>query len=462
MDSSQYQVLEISDSESVIDATGLHDQTREYRSPDEDGDLVLDLTADEYNFINDIEDDEDDSHLIRLDNNKSNAPGSSIDNSISLDDDTYAFFVEAGLEDPDELTMLGINIDEIRAQKSLAERVEMEKRNSELAAQLQCEMEMQQISPWQPNVSAAASSSTPTNSIFSQQFIAPQHIKNEASFMSQSSIKREINAIDNDQQRDMKRPKVEPTIADTNKGKTPIEVVDDNKKGKTPIELIDDDDCIDLTNENDGSFYTPYAVNFEEYESDGEIDNIYDYLSPVPWNRERLPKISKPFPNRHAGDGSGGGGWNNTPDFRLNHDIPPPDPIFWFQQARERMQQAFASQANHMPQPNRTLPTNPMSNPQQSHMDAIANLDLRSNLAYPSARPQVLSQAETEKELRDLLEHVMYDEPPPPEDRTGTPEGLSITLLEHQKIGLQWMCKMESSNNKGGVLADDMGLGKVN
>lgn len=459
MDSPQHQVLEISDSESIIDATRSNQPETDYHDLD-DGGLVLDLTADEYNFINDIKD-EDVRDIIQLDNNKSNAPGSSLHNSISLDDDTYAFLVEAGLEDPEELIMLGINIDEIRAQKKLVERVEMEnKTDFEVASRLQREMEMeQQTNPSQANNSSVnvASSSGLTHSTASDQ----QPL--EESFMSQSSMKREINAIDSEQQGNVKRTKVEPV---GNKGKMPIEVDDDFCKGKAPIELIDDEDCIDLTDENDGSFYTPYSVDPCGQDSDDEVNSIdggiYDYLSQVPWNQQQLRR--KPIKLPIYGSGSGDGpGWDN-PDFRLNHGIPPPDASFLYRQAMQRMQQARAA-ANNGFQPNRTIPTigMPQSNPalQQSHMDDIANLNLRRHLPRSNTRASALSQAETEKELRELLEHVAYDEPPPPEDRTGTPDGLSITLLEHQKIGLQWMCKMESSNSKGGILADDMGLGKV-
>jgi len=96
----------------------------------------------------------------------------------------------------------------------------------------------------------------------------------------------------------------------------------------------------------------------------------------------------------------------------------------------------------------------------QSHMAAIvAQQNAKRNHLSIYSKP--LGPQETERELRELLENIVSDEPPPPEDRTGTPDGLSITLLEHQKIGLQWMTKMENSNNKGGILADDMGLGKV-
>ncbi|GMM33989.1 translocase [Saccharomycopsis crataegensis] len=42
-----------------------------------------------------------------------------------------------------------------------------------------------------------------------------------------------------------------------------------------------------------------------------------------------------------------------------------------------------------------------------------------------------------------------------------TPEEFCITLLKHQRLGLEWLSKMENSTNKGGILADDMGLGKT-
>ena len=42
-----------------------------------------------------------------------------------------------------------------------------------------------------------------------------------------------------------------------------------------------------------------------------------------------------------------------------------------------------------------------------------------------------------------------------------TPDAMKVTLLEHQKIGVEWMVKMETGTNRGGILADDMGLGKT-
>jgi SNF2 family DNA or RNA helicase len=38
---------------------------------------------------------------------------------------------------------------------------------------------------------------------------------------------------------------------------------------------------------------------------------------------------------------------------------------------------------------------------------------------------------------------------------------LKVALMEHQKTGYNWMCQKEDSELKGGLLADDMGLGKV-
>ncbi|KAJ3023474.1 hypothetical protein HKX48_002901 [Thoreauomyces humboldtii] len=69
---------------------------------------------------------------------------------------------------------------------------------------------------------------------------------------------------------------------------------------------------------------------------------------------------------------------------------------------------------------------------------------------------------ETKKQLRTLLENVSHTtEITPPEARIQSPPQLKLTLLEHQKIGLEWMLKMEAGSNKGGILADDMGLGKT-
>jgi SNF2 family DNA or RNA helicase len=42
-----------------------------------------------------------------------------------------------------------------------------------------------------------------------------------------------------------------------------------------------------------------------------------------------------------------------------------------------------------------------------------------------------------------------------------TPPEMTIDLLAHQKQGLAWMKRKESSGTRSAILADDMGLGKV-
>ncbi|KAJ3041272.1 hypothetical protein HDV00_009665 [Rhizophlyctis rosea] len=73
-----------------------------------------------------------------------------------------------------------------------------------------------------------------------------------------------------------------------------------------------------------------------------------------------------------------------------------------------------------------------------------------------------LSTKESEQELKNLLQNVqLHEDVTPPERRLPTPADMTVQLLEHQKLGLEWMLKMERGNNKGGILADDMGMGKT-
>ncbi|ANB13341.1 translocase ULS1 [Sugiyamaella lignohabitans] len=67
----------------------------------------------------------------------------------------------------------------------------------------------------------------------------------------------------------------------------------------------------------------------------------------------------------------------------------------------------------------------------------------------------------SEKDLEDLINNIQQNEEVKPEDRIGTPPELSITLLEHQKVGLSWLQNKEDGRQKAGILADDMGLGKT-
>lgn len=68
---------------------------------------------------------------------------------------------------------------------------------------------------------------------------------------------------------------------------------------------------------------------------------------------------------------------------------------------------------------------------------------------------------DAQAKLRLLLKTIENENMIDLTDRTGTPDGLVPVLMEHQISGLTWLKKMEESTNKGGILADDMGLGKV-
>ena len=70
-------------------------------------------------------------------------------------------------------------------------------------------------------------------------------------------------------------------------------------------------------------------------------------------------------------------------------------------------------------------------------------------------------EAASTQHLRSLVSNIRPDEDLGADDRTGTPDDMAdgAALYKHQKLGLAWMIKMEEGSNKGGILADDMGLG---
>lgn len=65
-----------------------------------------------------------------------------------------------------------------------------------------------------------------------------------------------------------------------------------------------------------------------------------------------------------------------------------------------------------------------------------------------------------QKQIRELLNSVKQSENVI-EGEAMTPEEMTVNLLKHQKLGLQWLLNVEDSSKKGGILADDMGLGKT-
>lgn len=65
----------------------------------------------------------------------------------------------------------------------------------------------------------------------------------------------------------------------------------------------------------------------------------------------------------------------------------------------------------------------------------------------------------THEDIKALVENIRPDEDLPPELREGTPPDLAVRLMTHQSLGLGWLKKQEEGSNRGGILADDMGLG---
>ena len=56
----------------------------------------------------------------------------------------------------------------------------------------------------------------------------------------------------------------------------------------------------------------------------------------------------------------------------------------------------------------------------------------------------------TLREMKELLENIRPDEELPPENREGTPAAMIYNLMEHQKLGVAWMRRMEEGSNHGG------------
>lgn len=68
-------------------------------------------------------------------------------------------------------------------------------------------------------------------------------------------------------------------------------------------------------------------------------------------------------------------------------------------------------------------------------------------------------QTDTEK----IIEHLanLPDIDVPPERRPKTPKALNCELQPHQRVGLDWLMRMEDGPHRGSILADTMGLGKT-
>jgi hypothetical protein len=65
--------------------------------------------------------------------------------------------------------------------------------------------------------------------------------------------------------------------------------------------------------------------------------------------------------------------------------------------------------------------------------------------ALPGTSPETIA---------NIIENITPDEEVPPNQREKTPSAMCSQLMEHQKLGLTWLKKMEEGSNKGGILAD--------
>lgn len=63
--------------------------------------------------------------------------------------------------------------------------------------------------------------------------------------------------------------------------------------------------------------------------------------------------------------------------------------------------------------------------------------------------------------IAKLIDNIQPDDERSDDNMVQTPHEMTITLLKHQRMGLEWLLKMENSSNRGGILADAMGLGKT-
>lgn len=71
---------------------------------------------------------------------------------------------------------------------------------------------------------------------------------------------------------------------------------------------------------------------------------------------------------------------------------------------------------------------------------------------HDPAAPAALSINE-EADLKSLLQNAeTVDEITPIHLRIKTPPEMTVELLPHQQLGVEWMLRMERGNNKGGIL----------
>ncbi|KAF8819290.1 hypothetical protein IE077_000116 [Cardiosporidium cionae] len=75
-------------------------------------------------------------------------------------------------------------------------------------------------------------------------------------------------------------------------------------------------------------------------------------------------------------------------------------------------------------------------------------------MCKPPTQEEIEKEINKPKDLDEMVKRVLVEQyKPPPE--------ILIPMLPFQKEGLAWMCHQEDSEFKGGILADEMGMGKT-
>ncbi|EIE90943.1 hypothetical protein RO3G_15654 [Rhizopus delemar RA 99-880] len=347
-DLSDSEALQEAIRQSLSESRGFHEES--YLDSDSDSSQIMDLTAEGFS-------------LVTNDNN-TNRPLANQKSDLPIEDDIYAFFVEAGLENPEELQMLGIDIETIRAQKALEERIEREsKRDYELARRLQSEFENE--------IQQASSSSQSTSWQPSDSPRDPP-----------VSLKREIDRGAEDKK---KKARLEPMNS--------IEIEDDSDEEEIAA-------LIRMTQE----------------------ESVKDYLSHVPWNTYDPEAASSAAAQkrkyktaiRRHGTGSGGNFDVDMDPNRPRMYVPPFPLSPYYPTEDSGGSSSSSSLSGYGHEGNRNLP---LALRQQDHMSTIVN-QVRQESFDSAFRNHQISNEEVEKELRTLLENITDDEPPPPEDRT--------------------------------------------
>ncbi|KAI8318136.1 P-loop containing nucleoside triphosphate hydrolase protein [Martensiomyces pterosporus] len=177
----------------------------------------------------------------------------------------------------------------------------------------------------------------------------------------------------------------------------------------------------------------------------------------------KIGMLTRP-PAAHAPKASNGSNASSEPAVTTARAVAAPDPkesahkmatpIGIPTTSNAEYTQSYRNRVNErytMPEQQTLTPKIPPSTPQRKR-SGFAKNGTRSSEAVPEpSKEEIISMIEKLQTLSVSKE-----------DRIDTPEGMTVQLHEHQKIGVAWMVANEcNSKIRGGILADDMGMGKT-